>query len=108
MLFARAVFYLLLALQCAGIALSCWVYVEAARPDPGSQMVLMAIPLIGAPLLGIAGLTVWIGSWASLNFKTSERRVAVVLAIISAAPMLVMMVVSVLDAIWFQISARIM
>ena len=72
----RAIFYGLLTLIVAGLALCGVLLVSSRSPEPGAGMVLMGVPMIAAPV-AVSGIAVALLAWSSADkLRPAERTVA--------------------------------
>lgn len=54
----RTILYLLLVLQTLGWAVVVLLVISSLRPEPGANLVLMGVPLVGVPMAPFAILLV--------------------------------------------------
>ena len=74
MKFLRILCYAFLVLIAGGWAIVLALVISACRPEPGADMVLMGLPVVGLPMIALGGiLLIIISTAAGRSMRPWER-----------------------------------
>lgn len=86
--------YFLSALLCMGWVLSGYVVLQSLVPEPGANMILMALPVIGVPMVVLGVILVSGVIWQGRLLLPWERRLLLIVGACSLLPFAVLVLLS--------------